>query len=166
MLIQAGTRVTAALLTSLAPQSVIKGADETTVSNTSLHNDNALLLPLIASATYIFALYLDFESATTGSGGAGDIKWGWSVPSGTKMRYTVMNKTTGGVADDGLTWDETGVPTAGGRGAGVLAGVKLEGTVMAGATAGTLQFRWAQNTSNGTATIVHAQSSLELRRST
>lgn len=161
MLIQAGQRITAALLTSLGLQTVIKGADQA-YPNTTLTADNALSQSLVANATYLFACYLNYEGGTLGNS---DLKWGWGVPSGTTMRYTVLNRTTAGAADDGLTQTESSVPTAGTAGAGNLRGVLMLGSIVAGSTAGTLQLKCAQNTSNVTATTVHAQSLLALGRS-
>ena len=53
-------------------------------------------------------------------------------------------------------------PTFGSNGAGNSRTLVAEGTVLTSTTAGTLQFKWAQGTSNGTATIVHAGSALVL----
>jgi len=56
------------------------------------------------------------------------------------------------------------VRTAGGNGAGSKLPVIMDGTLVTSSTPGTLQLTWSQNTSNATATIIHAQSSLALWR--
>ena len=75
--ILAGQRITAALLNSMQPQTVIKPTDQSVTSSTTVVNDNDLVSAVLASATYIFTCYLDYEGGTTGSS---DLKWVWSVP--------------------------------------------------------------------------------------
>jgi hypothetical protein len=162
-LIQAGTRITASLLASIAPLAVIKGADEPVTSSTTLQNDNALLLrSLVASATYLFACYLDYEGGTQG---ASDIKWTWSTPGSATLRYQKECVNLSGTAVC-PTCTGSGTQTAGSNGAGTLMGVTMTGSLVMSSTGGTLQLQWAQNTSSATPTIVHAQSYLSLWRVT
>jgi hypothetical protein len=46
----------------------------------------------------------------------------------------------------------------------VLCAAGGHGTLVNGATAGTIQLVWAQNTSSGTSTVIHTQSYVLLRR--
>ena len=159
----AGQRATAALIASLAPQAVLKQLDQSVISSNVLTNDAELQVPVAANAQYIFVCYLDYEGGTTGSS---DIKIGWTAPAGAALRYTPVGwfNTSGGVSA-GTTFALVSVPSFGTNGAGNLLGIFLAGSLFCGNAGGTLQLRWAQNTSNGvTATIVHAQSLLALWR--
>lgn len=160
-LIQAGQRITAVLLNSIGPLGVIKGADQSVTSSTALVNDNALTVPLVAGATYLFDCYLDYEGGTTG---ASDLKWQWSIPAGATMRYGADYPSTSGLAVTIGTNTAATVPHAGTNGAGTLMSARMKGSVTMSSTAGPLQLQWAQVTSSGTATIIHSQSYLALWR--
>lgn len=142
---------------------VIKQANQSVTSSTVLQNDNELVIPstvLVLSAQYQFWCFIDYEGGTQGSS---DFQWEWSLPAGAAIRYAALYLGTGG----GLTFStQVGSANlvAGTNGAGFLRGVTMTGTLVMSTTAGAMQFEWAQNTSSGTATIVHAQSSLVLAR--
>lgn len=159
--ILAGQRITASVLTSMLPLTVVKAADQSVTSSTTLVNDTALVLPVAANATYLFDCYLDYEGGPQGSS---DLKWTWVIVAGAFLRYAAPHITTAGAASAGSTYSGATTVTAGSGGAGTLMGVEMHGTLVVDVTAGTIQLQWAQNTSNGTATIVHAQSSLSLTR--
>ena len=150
-LFTAGSRILAATLDQIAPLSAVKTSDESVTSSTALQNDNQLYVPLAANAYYAFECYLDYEGGTLGSS---DIQWGWSFPAGLTMRYQVV----GGNITGATTYIGTSVVVGSTNGAGTLRAQVMKGSVFVGSTAGTLQLQWAQNTSSGTATIVHAQS--------
>ena len=163
-IIQAGDEITADIISAIAPLCVIKSADESVTSSTTLQNDNQLLLPLlVANTTYKFECYLDYEGGTAGSS---DLKWTWSVPSGATLRYQASFVNISGNQQVATTLKDTDTGIAETATAGVLKAVLMVGTLLVGSTTGTLQLQWAQNTSSGTATIVHAQSELTLWRIT
>lgn len=160
--VAAGSSATSAFVNSIAPLGVIKPTDETVTSSTTLQNDNDLLAPLVASATYTFLCEVNYEGFTQG---ASDIKWQWSVPSGAVMRYGLVYVGTGG----GLTETaQAGSDTvaAGTAGVGTRRTLKMSGSVVMSTTPGNIQFTWAQNSSSTTATTVHAGSMLTLFRLT
>ena len=142
------------------PLLVVKAADESITSSTAMQNDNELVLAIPANATFVFDCYLNWEG-----GIGGDIKWQWTGPAGYTLRYTAAyrdpstNNANVGTGSTGGT-----VNQAGGNGAGSLRAVMMNGSVVTSSTAGNLQLQWAQNSSSGTATIVHAQSYLRLYR--
>lgn len=163
-LIQAGSRITAALLASIAPLAVIKGADESVSNSTTLQFDDSLFVPIVANASYLFECYLDYEGAAVT---AGDLQWRWSVPTGAFLRYQPIyaNNTSGRPLSAGTTVLGSTTITAGTNGSGNLCGASMNGTLVVGATAGNLSLEWAQATLNAsTPTIVHAQSSMTLWR--
>jgi hypothetical protein len=162
-LIVAGSRITAALLQSVAPMGVIKGADESVTSSTTLQNDNELFVPVIANATYLFDCYLDFEGGTAG---ASDIQWQWTIGAGTLRYQAIYAQASSGLGlIAGVTYAGSANVAAGTNGAGSLRGLSMNGTLVTSG-ASSLQLQWAQNTSSATATIVHAQSYLSLWRIT
>ena len=157
----AGTRITAGLLTSMLPLTVMKPSDQSLTSNTTLANDTALVLPVsVANANYLFDCYLDYEGGTQG---ASDIKWQWTVPSGATLRYNAVLVGPGGGFTQN-TYLAGSTVVAGTNGAGNLRGIIMTGSLDMSSTTGSLQRQWAQNSSSATPTIVHAQSSLRLVR--
>ncbi len=159
--IRAGSRILASQVEGVAPLAAYKSTDQSVTSSTVLVNDSALFLSVLASATYKFILDLDYEGATQGTG---DIKTAWSLPAGATMRYNRISLDQTGASTVGFMNNEGNTPIMGTNGAGALRGACMSGTITTSTTAGTVQFRWAQNTSNGTATIVHATSRMKLRR--
>lgn len=157
--VNAGSRITASMLRGVAPLAVVKGADESVTSSTTLQNDDALFLSVAANATYLFECYLNYEGGTLGSS---DLKLVWSAPSGATMRFTFAHVDTSGNNVCSVTSAAGSTLTTGTNGAASLRGATMKGTLAVGATAGTLQLTWAQNTSSGTATIIHALSHLAL----
>lgn len=131
-------------------QLVRKTADESVTSSTTLQNDNHLLLPVVANATYDLFLLCVFSGDT-----AGDIKFAWSVPSGTVLRW-VDQTGSSGLATDTDFYSAPGGTTQ--------VGFQIWATVVTSATAGNIQFQWAQNTSSATATIVRTNSHLKMQR--
>ncbi|SRR6266581_3187782 len=144
------------------PLAAYKTADQSVTSSTTLVNDSELVVAVAASAVYFVRCYLNFEGGTAGSS---DLKWGWTVPASATFRYTWAGwNNTGSVARAGDGQTATDTPSSATAGAGNLHGVMMTGTLAVAASAGNMQFKWAQNTSSATSTIVHAQSALVLDR--
>jgi hypothetical protein len=140
---------------------ILKTADESVTSSTTLQNDDVLVLPVLANATYDFYMYLDYEGGTLG---ASDLKLSWSNPVSSTMRYQCSGIGTGGGWIGDVTRQGSDTYAVGTNGAGNLKAVTFFGTMITAGTAGPMQFQWAQNTSSGTATKVHAQSCFALMR--
>ncbi|MER6236549.1 hypothetical protein ABT185_10845 [Streptomyces clavifer] len=127
-----------------------KTADESVTSSTTLQNDNHLLLPVVANATYSLFLMCIFSGSTVG-----DIKFDWTVPSGTVLRWSDQTGASG------LNTDADVYSAPGGA---TQVAFQIWATVVTSSTAGNVTFRWAQNASDATATIVRANSHLRLER--
>ncbi len=156
--IAAGARILADTIAAIAPLCVIKPADESVTSSTVLQDDNALVLPVVADGTYIMVCYLDYEGGTQGSS---DLQWEWALPASSTLRYTEIHTgLTGNIAGAATNLGST-IGTAGTDG-GNLRAVLMVGSLLVSSTAGNLQLKWAQNTSDSTPTIVHAQSFLAM----
>ena len=156
----AGEILTAGLLQSFAPLTVVKAANQTVTSSTTLVNDSDLSAAVAASATYWLDCILTYEG---GPQGTSDLKFAWAVPAGTTMACQQNGITTAGASTIGFARGVSG-GTAGTSGSGNQWTMRMSGTVTVSTTPGTLQLQWAQNTSNGVGTIVHAGSGLLLVR--
>ena len=155
--IAAGARITAAMMQGIAPLSVVKPSDESVTSSTTLQNDNDLVVAVSANASYLVFCYLDYEGAS-----AGDLKFSWSVPTSATMRFTIIGQTAASAAQTAVTGSESTSYTVGADAAATLNAVLMVGTLVVSSSSGSLQLQWAQGTSSGTATKVHAQSVLSL----
>ena len=143
------------------PLAAIKTSDESVSSSTTLQNDDELVLTPAVSVSYYFQCFIYFQGGT-----AGDIKWQWGVPTSAFIRYQAVFTGTGGGFGANSVYTASDIPAAQCDGAGVDNGLNMMGTLVMGANSGNLQFKWAQNSSTGTATIVKAQSAVMLTRIT
>ena len=137
-------------------QSAVKLADQTVNNSSVFVNDNTLVLPVVASASYFWSLDLHFTSGITP-----DFKFTFTVPSGASgvARGQAVDATplvTIIAADVATT---VVIP---GAAAGVV--VRAFGWLTTSTTAGNLQLQWAQNTANASNTIVLQGSALTLIR--
>lgn len=160
----AGQDITADLLNSMLPQVAYKTTGEAVTSSTTMQNDDELFVPVVASSVYLAELFLLYDAAA-----AGDIKIGWTAPSGASLAWTVVGATTAETTNTSVstlnmqtrTTSET-ASLGGSSSTGI--GATAYGRLTVSTTAGNLQFQWAQDTSNGTATNVRAGSVLKLTR--
>lgn len=130
---------------------VRKTADETLSSNTTLQNDDALLWAVRSNAVYIMHLWVLYQSGT-----AGDFKMGFTVPASTTMAWAWFGSDTNLAVVNAGPFNESSSTAAGGSTANLWAHV--HGVITTSATSGNVQFQWAQNSSDGTSTIVRAGS--------
>lgn len=147
-------------------QFVRKTADETVSGSTTLQDDDALVLSIGASETWIIDYTLFVDAST-----AGDIKFAPAVPASASWFLSCIGTDTGVSADavspgrfQGLIG--SGVGAAGGMGVGSSSGfsvVRLKLLVVNSTNAGNVVLQWAQLSSSGS-TIVKAGSWLEARR--
>lgn len=146
--------VTAAQLEALVPIIKRKVADETVNNSSTLQNDDELAIVVAADTSYRLRATIRYSSGTTP-----DFKWAWSYPTGLTMVYSAICQVTT------VAFAEL-IESSGGAvdGAGANESLFFDGTVVVSSTAGTLQFRWAQNTANPSDTIVRAGSYLELQQ--
>lgn len=151
----AGSRLTGLGLRAVAPLSAYKGTSQAG-SGSTLANDSALFLPLLANAVYDFELVIGYTGSATGSG---DIKLAWTLPSAATVGYTIYGSTTSGSATDAPWVTSTSAQALGANGATPV-GAVLSGTVATSTTAGTMQLQWARNSGSGTSPTVLAGSVL------
>lgn len=141
-----------------------KTANQTlTPSSTGHQNVTELVAAVPAAGTFSFRGVLYYDTSAVA-----DIKFAFLTPAGATLRWNGNGVVTG----SGSTGDSTFVTVTvsdtslafGGGGAGVVLACQIEGEYVAGGTAGSLQLRAAQNTSEASSTIVIARSRLELWR--
>ncbi len=166
--IYAGQRLTATLLRSMMPRFVLKAADTNRASTTTLSADPELVTETLeAGSTY----YLEFMLGVSALAAA-DIKIDWDVPAGsTGFRYADGPGSTAldASADNilmraGVHAFTSSIVTNGVRDNANQFRITERGYVVVGATAGAVSLRWAQNTSNVTASRVAAGSLLRYWR--
>jgi hypothetical protein len=165
--ILAGQKVTADLLTSMQPLHAAKTANTSRASTTAVTADPELQLSVTANAEYIFTFYLRIGGIQ-----AGGIDIMMTTPSGASGSYSCTRLTADASADTGQTEEtrsstritynvETEFSPVSTSANQVLEG---SGRLIMGSTAGTFSVDWAQNASNATATTMHSDSWISLRR--
>lgn len=132
----------------------VKTVDTARSSTTTLADDPHLAgLVLEANTRYAVEAFLRYQSSTTADLAfnlqvpAGASFWAWA--QGTAPIGSSVLNGGGSATPDGTGYDEI---------------VRVTGEVLVGATAGVLDFQWAQKTSQGTNTIVRSGSWLRATR--
>src|SRR5581483_6501503 len=142
---------------------VRKSANETVNTSAALQNDDQLVLSVLASSKYILDAYIIYDTNTTA-----DFRCSWVGPSGATLAWTVTGLATASTAVSGsiimavAAIGDGGVQVIGGAGSGTQVAARITGLLTVSTTAGTLQFRWAQGTSDASDTIVVADSYMRL----
>lgn len=133
------------------------------VSSTALQDVTQLVVAMPTAGTFSFRAVIYYEAVA-----AGDIKVAFSTPAGVTFRFGGIGVITGGTSSGDanfLTVTGSDTPISyGGAGTGTVVNCQLEGEYVAGGTAGNLQFRAAQATSDPTAPIIIARSRIEVWR--
>lgn len=142
-----------------------KTSNETVTSSTTMQDDNELFLTVEPNAGYHIDTHLLYSAA--GVATTSGWKIGWSAPSGATFDWQPMAKTDADAGAASATWwasrvlaDTIGIA---GSGASVVT-ARPSGMLLTSSAGGLLTFRWAQNTSNATGTVVYARSLLLARR--
>lgn len=152
----AGMAPAATLLGDAVPWTDVKPSDQSVTSSTTLVNDNDLRWAVSANTTWFWVCFISYEGGTQGSS---DLKFQWSLPSGATLKGAALAASTAGTLTLGhMSGGST--RTAGSNGAGTNLPLVMCGTVTVSSTGGSVIFQWAQSTSSGTATKVHAGSGL------
>jgi hypothetical protein len=141
---------------------VIKSADESVTSSTTLQNDDHLVASLAANATYIVDGFLMIFGS---SASAGDLKLDFTIPSGATMKYTSFGvvASSPAVQYEATVNANTTARVVGTNGSADM-GCNIRAYITVSSTSGNVQLRWAQNSSNGTATGLRAGSHLRFTR--
>ena len=160
-----GELVTAAIMNThvrdnqltIGPHLIVrKTVDESVVSNTTLQNDDVLLMSLGATETWMFQCNVIFSSSTTA-----DFKVAFTIPASATIAATAMwNNATASTANI-RSWTSSGAANdLQALGITELLFLPIYGIVTTAGTAGSLTLQWAQNTTDATNTTVRANSTL------
>ena len=144
---------------------VWKTANETVNNSAALQDDADLALAVVNATTYTLdgmlihsaAAGADFQVAFTGPAGA-TLDW---VPRGLS---TLAVSTVGEVTLAASSLGDAGSLITGTAGAGTKMTTLVTGLLRVGATAGTLQLRWAQGNADASDCVVYAGSYIALRQ--
>lgn len=141
-------------------RTVMKTADETIQSDTTLGVDATLKVTMLANTKYAIRAKIFFDSGATG-----DFKWRHSGPaSPTLVRLVRVHVVPGGAAYAGVAVDtaysSADITLNGSASAGW---VEFDAIIHNGANAGDFEFQWAQNASEAVNTTVRAGSYLDYR---
>lgn len=160
------SQIDASTASGVGPNARIsKTADTSRSSNTTLTADPDLQFSMAANWSGVIEIWALYDPGTTGIGSA-DFKWDLNGPAGANYitAYIVQNaagNSAPATVGPDTAYNQTHTLGTGGSQLGGLVHVNVY--VNNGGTAGTFSFRWAQNTSNGTATKVLKGSYLEYR---
>ena len=135
----------------------LKTSDETVNNSATLQNDDALFGAVAASATYLLRCHI-----VQNSGATPGFKLSVSLPSGATW-YPGKFICGSAVANQQFGVMSTAA-ISGITGAAANSVVDFEAAIVISTTAGSAQLQWAQNTANGSDTIVRAGSWLHLER--
>ena len=130
---------------------VVKKANETITSDTTLTDDSELVVALSADKTYGFILNFFFKTEA-----ATDIKITFTAPTGADGDFNTVRNIVGGYPINNKTF----TTTVAFDGTGGNSWAFVFGKVDVSTTAGNLALQWAQNTSGGSNTIVNSGSTL------
>jgi hypothetical protein len=138
---------------------VRKTADESVASSTTIQDDNHLFATVMPNVSYQVDMFVIYEGATTG-----DMTVGFSGPSGATFDWVPggANNANATIQVDRGTISTTKVVGAAGTGAANHTVAPIRGLLIVGSTGGTFTFRWAQGTSDVTATTVLTGSYMRL----
>jgi hypothetical protein len=137
------------------PSFVRKTADETVASSTVLQSDDHLFFAVAASEIWVFDFTLFIVSASVP-----DIKIALDVPAGATLKWAAihdMDNNELAVLSTVITGDDTS-RTYGATASQTM--IVVRGIIVNGGTAGNVQLRWAQGTSDATGTTVKENSFL------
>lgn len=153
----AGTTWVQIPTTDLQPLWALKTVAESVASSTTLQNDDALFVSVLANTTYKLKCHMIINTVSAAS-----FKLDLTLPAGTTWR---PGSFICGSASANLQMGPMNTAAITGiTGTGVDTIVEFEAAIQVAGTAGTVQLRWAQNVSNGTSTVVGVGSWLKLDR--
>jgi hypothetical protein len=133
-------------------RTIYKPTTESVTSSTTFQDDNHFTFSVLANSAYALESYIPYDGAA-----AGDLKMQFTGPALASMFFTNFGANTAAPAEYNVVVETL---AAAGSARGVAANdatvmsCQPKGTLVVGATAGTLQFQWAQFVSNATATRI------------
>lgn len=146
--------------TFYAPVTVLKTSNETINASPNLHNDSALLFTTLANTKYHIKLNLWYNATSSPDFKIQQAHSGTTTGSIHSIRGSAAAGTTY-VLSNSNTLTNAAAFTGTGSGIGYI---EMDTYLDVGASGGTYNIKWSQNTSAPTNTIVYAGSHLTYRR--
>ena len=144
--------------TTWTTEVIVKAADETVTSSTTLQNDDHFTFECLANTDYIVEINAFVDGAAAAS-----LKWNWTVPtggtgwSGGPRALTQVSNDFDDTATEDFGGDEVGSINDAG-----FVSMQITSIIRCAGTAGTVTWQWAQNASNATGTTVHSKSWMQI----
>ena len=136
----------------------LKSGDQSVSSSTTLVDCNDLVVPVAANTVYAIDAAIFFTAGTTG-----DIKHAFTCPTGATLRWGLIHqKQADGSTTISALEVASGNPEASSGSGASETWARISGRLSVGATAGNLQYQFAQDTSNATNTTIHEGSWLRV----
>jgi hypothetical protein len=140
-------------------QWVRKTSNESVTSSTTMQNDDVFAFAVAANTAYALEGYVQYDGAHAV---AGDIKADFTVPASSVFTWSNFGTNVSSLVEYNVVPQAASVSRFMGANDGTTMTFQPKGYLATAGTAGTLQFRWAQNTSNATATRVTVGSWMKL----
>jgi hypothetical protein len=144
------------------PLFIQRASDSSSITNTTtLAVDPVLLLAMPANTKWEIHSQIIYNGGT-----GGDFTVGWNGPSGSSFTWSLGGLdpagtgVTGSINRQTLQFSDSSTIAA----VGTAVAADVTGLLVISTTAGNFQLKWAQGTSNGTATLVKAGSFIIARR--
>lgn len=157
--IQTGADVIAAgAILAQMPRRASKATATSVASSTTLISDPDLVVPIGINSLMVLRGFINYSATTTGG-----LKWQHAGPAGpvevqvNRQALAAAGSAYSGVAVD-VAYSAGDIAVTGGTGSGAI---EFSATIHNGATAGNFVFKWAQNASDATATIVKSGSYID-----
>ena len=161
-LITSGVPVSAANNTGPVINNIYKSSAQSVNNTTTLANDSELKYPLDANETVSFRAAIRFSGDASA-----DIKVAFTGPSGVNIRWSVSGSTTINTADAvTVVGEKTESGTYSLGTSATVRWIEFVGRINNGATAGDLQFQFAQSTAVVANTTVQDGSWIQIMRET
>lgn len=156
-----GQRWTADLASSALDDTVVKTVTTSRASTVTLTSDPDFQFAVAADALYRMEMNLQVTGSNTG-----DFQFGFSGPTGAGLIWNSQGIVAAGslYTDDQMFTGAMGSTITNGIITGLPVPIFVVGMVDTASTAGTFALRWAQGTSNATATNIIAGSHMQLTR--
>jgi hypothetical protein len=130
-----------------------KAADQSVTSSTTLVSDNTFTWALDASTRYAYELFLVYTGSSSGN-----LNIGWTVPAGAAMAWCATGLDTGLAYKNVANLAAATASTFGAVSTSLGRLAQISGTIQLDTTAGNFTLKWAQATSNASATVMRAGS--------
>jgi hypothetical protein len=139
---------------------ITKATTQTVTNSAAFTNDTALVLAMVANATYNFTATINYDTTSA----AGDFKYTFTIPAGAVVYVNALgpvDAATNTVCNISASGQTCSINVA----AAFRGTITLTGYVTTAATAGNLQFQFAQNTATiGQSVNVYLGSTLSYKR--